>query len=286
MTEPLVSVIVPTRNSEKTLEACLASIKEQEYPRIELIVVDNHSTDNTVAIARRFADEVCEAGPERSAQRNLGAEHAAGDYLLFPDSDMVLSPDVVGSCVQRSVQEPSVLAVVIPEESFGQGFWSRCRRLERLFYKGVDWLEAARFFNRKAFIEMGGYDLRNTGTEDFDLPQRIKSRFGPGSVSRTTELVFHDEQRRSLLGACRTNYYYGHGLDAYRSVEANRENFQKQYNIFKRYRLFFSSPRMLFEDPVLGIGVLFMKACEFASWGAGFLVGKLSSFLKNASVGR
>ncbi len=276
-------MVIPTRNSENTVDTCLASIKEQDYPSIEIIVVDNHSDDSTVSIARRYTDNVFSAGPERSAQRNFGAERASGEYILFPDSDMVLTPRVVSSCVELAERDSSVLAVVVPEESFGVGFWSRCRRLERLFYKGIDWLEAARFFKRATFMDMGGYDLQNTGTEDFDLPQRIKASHGQGSVARTTELVMHDEQRRSLLGACRTNYYYGHGLDAYRSVEANRENFQKQYNIFKRYRLFFSNPRMLFEDPLLGIGVLFMKACEFSSWGAGFLMGKASSLWRRAS---
>lgn len=277
--EPLVTVVVPTRNSEKTLGACLDSILQQSYPNIEIIVVDNHSVDATASIAHRYTERVYEVGPERSEQRNFGADRGTGEYLLFPDSDMVLTKDVISSCVELALADPSVLAVVIPEESFGEGFWSRCRRLERLFYKGVDWLEAARFFTRETFLEMGGYDLSNTGTEDFDLPQRIKARYGSMSVSRTPQLVMHDEQRRSLFGACRTNYYYGHGLDAYRSVEANRENFQKQYNIFKRYKLFFSDPRALFEDPLLGLGVLFMKACEFGAWGAGFLVGKLSGML-------
>lgn len=280
MNEPTVTVVVPTRNSGKTLGACLDSIVEQSYKNIEIIVVDNDSTDDTRVIADRFTEKVFRIGPERSAQRNYGAGQAIGEYLLFPDSDMVLTPDIVKSCVERVLDDPGVMAVVIPEESFGIGFWANCRRLERLFYKGVDWLEAARFFKTDTFLEMGGYDLRNTGTEDFDLPQRIKARYGPGSASRISELVFHDEQKRSLLDACWTNFYYGHGLDAYKSVEANKENFRKQYSIFKRYGLFFSDPRMLFDNPVLGLGVLFMKACEFGSWGAGFLTGKLRAGLK------
>lgn len=275
MKEKLVSVIVPTRNSEKTIRACLVSLREQDYPNIEVIVVDNHSTDGTRFIAGEYADKVLQAGPERSAQRNAGARHAAGEFLLFPDSDMVLTGNVLRDCVDIASSDPMVRAIVIPEESFGIGFWSRCRRLERLFYKGVDWLEAARFFRRETFLEMGGYDVNNTGTEDFDLPQRIHALYGPGSIARSSELVYHDEQRRSLPGAIKTNYYYGHGLDVYRSREANKENFRKQYSIVKRYRLFFSDKRTLFKDPVLGAGMLFMKACEFAAWGAGFLVSRM-----------
>lgn len=280
MKEPLVSVVVPSRNSEKTIGACLDSILDQNYRNIEIILVDNYSTDNTCEVAGRYTQKVFRVGPERSAQRNYGAALAIGEYLLFPDSDMVLTENVVLSCIERVRDNPEVMAVVIPEESFGIGFWADCRRLERLFYKGVDWLEAARFFKRDALLEMGGYDLKNTGTEDFDLPQRIKARYGAGSTARISALVYHDEQRRSLLEACKTNYYYGQGIDAYRSVAANRENFHKQYSIFKRYGLFFSNPRMLFEDPVLGMGVLFMKVCEFASWGAGFLTARVGARLK------
>jgi len=275
-----VTVVVPTKNSGETLGACLESVKNQSYQNIEIIVVDNCSSDDTRLIASRYTDKVFEVGPERSAQRNYGAEHAGGQYLLFPDSDMVLSVNVARQCVELVHNEPDVLAMVLPEESFGVGFWAECRRLERLFYRGVDWLEAARFFRRDVFLAMGGYDLRNTGTEDFDLPQRIKASYGADSIGRISDLVYHDEQRRSLRDACRTNYYYGHGLDAYMSVEANRENFRKQQSVFKRYGLFFSNPGMLFKNPVLGIGVLFMKLCEFGSWGAGFLTGKVSGALR------
>ena len=58
MAKPLVSVIVPTRNSAATLEACLKSIGNQAYGPIELIVVDNHSSDATREIAKRFTDMV------------------------------------------------------------------------------------------------------------------------------------------------------------------------------------------------------------------------------------
>jgi glycosyltransferase involved in cell wall biosynthesis len=67
MSSPLVSVIIPTRNSGTTLANCLQSVKDQTYPNIELIVVDNFSTDNTQEIARTYTDHVYERGPERCA---------------------------------------------------------------------------------------------------------------------------------------------------------------------------------------------------------------------------
>ncbi len=280
MKDPLVSIIVPTRNSGKTLGACLQSIAAQSYSNIEIVVVDNHSEDDTGRIAVQYTDKVFEYRPERSAQRNHGAAVSSGDFLLFPDSDMHLSPDVVRECVEKIIREPDVKAIVIPEESFGTGFWANCRKLERSYYVGVEWLEAARFFTKDVFIQMGGYDLRNTGTEDFDLPQRIKAACGPKSISRISAVIYHDEQNMSLIEACKTNFYYGRNLDAYRFVDANRQYFRKQYNIFKRYALFFSDPARLFKDPLLGLGTLFMKACDLGAWAAGFLVAKAGEFLR------
>ncbi len=54
MENPLVSVIIPTYNSSRTLEKCLESIKNQTYKNVEIIVVDNNSTDNTKEIAKKY----------------------------------------------------------------------------------------------------------------------------------------------------------------------------------------------------------------------------------------
>src|SRR5689334_8255235 len=100
---PRVSVIVPTRNSAATLEACLRSVLAQTEP-VELLVVDNFSTDATPAIGRALASTFEQAGPERSRQRNVGAARASGAYLLFVDSDMVLPPSLAAECLERSAQ--------------------------------------------------------------------------------------------------------------------------------------------------------------------------------------
>jgi len=93
MEKDLVSVIVPTYNSEKFLFQCLESIKKQTYKNTELIIVDNNSADNTKEIALSFCHsredglpageagnlvQVFNKGPERSAQVNFGVKHARG----------------------------------------------------------------------------------------------------------------------------------------------------------------------------------------------------------------
>ena len=89
MFERGVSVIVPTRNNERTLEATLRSVKEQSEPGVTLIVVDNASTDATKDIARRWADVYLEGGPERSAQRNRGIEAAQTPWIVWLDLSLI-----------------------------------------------------------------------------------------------------------------------------------------------------------------------------------------------------
>ena len=98
---PLVSVIVTTYNNQATLDACLASVAAQDYPLVELIVVDNNSTDDTKVIARRYTSKVFNQGPERSAQRNFGVDTARGTYVVIIDSDMELTPSVLSACVNQ-----------------------------------------------------------------------------------------------------------------------------------------------------------------------------------------
>ena len=87
-----ISAIVPTRNSERTIASCLESLRRQQGCDVEVIVIDNNSSDATAQIATDLADIVINAGPERSAQRNRGAEAATGEIVFFIDSDMVLEP--------------------------------------------------------------------------------------------------------------------------------------------------------------------------------------------------
>ena len=97
---PKVSLIIPTKNNEKTIKKCLKSCKAQSYKNIEIIVIDNFSTDKTTQICKKFKEVKLEIfGPERNLQRPRGAEIATGDWLVFIDSDMNLSPQLIEDCI-------------------------------------------------------------------------------------------------------------------------------------------------------------------------------------------
>jgi glycosyltransferase involved in cell wall biosynthesis len=272
MRKTLVSIIVPTRNSAATIGACLKSMKNQSYKNIEMIVVDNNSSDRTKEISKKYTKKVFNKGPERSAQRNFGAFKARGEYVLFIDSDMELSKNVVPDSVSLFEKNNKIKGIVIPEESFGKSFWAKCKKVERSFYVGVDWIEAARFFSKSIFDEFKGYDEKQTGTEDFDLPQRIKQKFGDDSISRINSFIYHNEGSLALGYTLKKKYYYARTASTYAKRKSNVNYFSKQSNILERYKLFLSDPIKLFKNPILGFGMLFMKTCEFAAGGMGYLL--------------
>lgn len=269
---PLVSVLVHTRNSQRTIREHLDSIKNQSYKNIEIIFVDNNSTDDTVKIARKFTEKIFNYGPERSAQRNFAAKKAKGNYLLVPDSDMIIGKDVVAQCISLILKDSKIKAIVIPEKSIGYGFWAKCKILERDFYLGVDWMEAARFFDKKIFEVLGGYDEENTGTEDYDLPQRLIRKYGMESTGRIKDFILHDEGEISLIKLLKKKMYYGENLNRYK-VD-NLIYYKKQASLLRRYGLFSSHPKELFKNPVIGLSLFIMKALEFAAGGLGYLRGK------------
>src|SRR3989442_6394622 len=95
----LVSIIIPTRNSGSTLSDCLRSIHAQSYPGIEVIVVDNYSSDDTRQIALAYHAKVLLCGGERSRQVNAGVEISQGEFVYRTDGDFVLQENVVAECV-------------------------------------------------------------------------------------------------------------------------------------------------------------------------------------------
>lgn len=270
----LVSVIITTKNEERNITNCLKSIHDQSYKNIEIIVVDNNSSDNTVELAKKFTADIFNKGPERSTQRNFGASKARGEYLIFLDCDMILRKNIVGDCVKKISSNPLLKAVTIPEESIGEGYWAQCKRLERSFYFGVDWIEAPRFFTLQVFKEFGGYDTKNTGTEDYDLPQRVKYKYGKESVGRIGTPLKHNEGKLSLTRTVQKKYYYSKKLGVYASKKENSNLFKQQSNLLGRYKIFFSRPDLLVKNPKYTVGLFIMKTSEFTAGGFGYFLSK------------
>jgi len=258
---PVVSVVVPTKNSESTIDKCLKSIREQTYPDIEIIVVDNYSSDKTREIAQKYG-KVLLKGPERSSQRNFGAQLGCGDYLFFIDSDMELTSNVVDDCIKAAVCSHAN-AVVVPEISVGEGFWTKCKALERSCYVGDDTIEAARFFGKDAFLSVGRFDEEITGLEDWDLHVRVcKAGF---KIVRINSFIQHHEGRLSLRKTMIKRRNYGK-----KTLKTYRRKHPKEASVQLTLirPAFIRNWRKLAKDPSHASGMFFMKVCEL---GAGWI---------------
>ena len=259
---PLVTVVVPTRNVARTLDACLASVRAQDHPRVELLVVDNHSTDETQEIARRWADEVLVAGPERSAQRNLGFARAAGEWVAWIDSDMVLSSNVVSDCL-RVAERDGAEAVSIPERSFGPGFWTACRALERSCYLDDPSLFNPRLLRKGLLESLGGFDESMSGPEDAHLRHELHAR--GTTIAMADAMILHDEGRLSLRTIVDKRIYYGRSIPAFAEANPGRTAQQGAATLRSLWR----HRGRLAADPAHGAGVLLMRGVEAVAYGVG-----------------
>ena len=114
---PLISVIIPTFKRDSSLIRAIKSIIGSNYARLEIIVVDNQSTDQTVVIAQKLGAKVFQSGPERSSQRNFGAKKSPSQYLLFLDADMTIDKNFYKKIPFALKKFSKTLAFVIPEKT-------------------------------------------------------------------------------------------------------------------------------------------------------------------------
>lgn len=264
-----ISFVIPTFNSARTITACVSSLRNQTYPEIEIIVVDNGSKDHTAALAQTAgADEIITQGPERSAQRNRGAADSHGQILVFIDSDMVMEPNLASQIVDKFRSRSDLGALIIPEHSFGEGFWTKCRVHERSLYVGNEAVEAARAFRREVFHTVGGWNVNLTGPEDWDLDDRIRAQ--GVQVGRVDAHIWHDEGRIRLRGTFGKKRYYGQWIAAY--LEAHDDGLRR----IRRGDVLQKCGEMV-RHPVLTTGMFTLKSIE----AAGVYVG-----MRDARAGR
>ncbi|MDQ2674062.1 MAG: glycosyltransferase family 2 protein [Chloroflexota bacterium] len=115
MNRPLVSVIIPVLNGERFLAAAVSSIRRQRYPNLEIIVVDDGSTDGTVAVANALGGEVkclSQANGGPPSARNHGLEVAQGRLIGFLDADDLWSDDKLDVQVDRLHADPELDVVM------------------------------------------------------------------------------------------------------------------------------------------------------------------------------
>ncbi len=215
-----VSVIIPTFNSEKTIRQCLQSIQKQTFKQIEVIVVDALSSDNTVKIAESFHVKVIQVKCLQSQARNIGVETSTGNFILFLDSDQVLSINVIDECLKKCVNERAGM-IRVPEVFLGDSFWSECSAIWRNNYDKVEALygdriglvhSKPRFFTQQNLLDAGLFDPTLLWGEDYDLYERLKAL---GIKEAVCNAVLYHFEVVSLKQFLFKNLRYGDSLSTF-----------------------------------------------------------------------
>lgn len=259
-----LSVVISTRNEEDNIANCIGSF-DGRRDDVEVIVVDNSSTDRTKEIAAGLGATVLDRGPERCAQRNLGWRTASADWVLILDADMILPGetldemlDVAGRGTAGDGSAP--LAYWVPEVRTGSGIRTKARNFERSFYDGTC-IDALRLFHRSVLEKTGGYDESLiAGGEDWELDIRILATGIAASVLK--HHLIHNEKSLSFSRLMTKKAYYSKGVADYQAKWAGHPALKKQFGLFYRYFGVFVENgkwRRLLRHPVLAAVMYFER---------------------------
>ena len=133
MTAPLVSCVIPVHNGASYLDATLATVFSQTYRPLEVIVVDDGSTDTSAEVARRYGVKlVQQAQGGQAAARNAGIQAASGDYLAFLDADDLWHPGKLTRQMARFEARPELdISVTLIQNFWGAGAGRGGRALQQ-----------------------------------------------------------------------------------------------------------------------------------------------------------
>ena len=263
--DPLVSVIIACKNTAEYFEECLKSIKSQTYNNIEIIVVDNYSTDGTYEIAQRYADRSFQKGPERSTQFNYGFSKSKGDYIYRIGPDYVLDKDLVKKCVDQMKKGFDALA--LHNRSKGESIWAKVRYLERESYRGDKSIVAVRFMKRKVFKSIGMFDETLVAGEDFDLHNRLVA--AGYNWTHVNAVESHIGEPKNIIEVWNKFYYYGRTINRYR--EKNKSASKQQLVFFRPS--FKKLQKDLVKQPKLFIAFWYYMIVKYLAGACGVLKG-------------
>ena len=207
-----ISVIVCAKNAEKTIEACLKSVQENEPS--EIILINDNSSDATVQLASRYTDKIYSAESKGLAYaRQLGAQKAKSEYIAYVDSDVVLT----SNCLQKMLQElqekgyAGIHAQVLSLSNENYWEWAEDQHVRMMFNRMGErkWIaNMAAIFRRQAVIE-NPFDPFFVGAgEDKILSSNLRKKGLKLGISSAQ--IYH-QHRTSARGFIKQRIWYGKG---------------------------------------------------------------------------
>ena len=279
MNNPLVTISIPTYNSEKSLEKCLNAIKRQTYKDIEINVIDKCSLDKTLDIAKKYNIEIVKKTKGSLLEsRYLGAKIAKGKYILILDSDQIL----VKNCIERAlklVREEGFSMLALEENTYR---WKTI--IEKLFYLDRKLINSIsdlspftgvimpRFFEKSLLLS--AYDnipkevFPNTGGPDHAIVYYEAWKIDK-KVGIVPDAVYHIEPS-NFFQLCPKFFRWG-----YTSIDAHFGKYQKLMNQKERFRKGLFKKGLIIES-IGSICILLLKGIWFK---VGYFLGKLDKKL-------
>jgi hypothetical protein len=212
---PRVSVVVPCFNYGCYLEGAVESVLAQTYRDLEVIIVDDGSTDDSLAVARRLAaahEQVTVLAQENSGQpaisRNNGIARARGEYILTLDADDVIEPDFVERLASTLDGDESVSIAYGDQQNFGEDATFHVHaEYDFAQLAHCNFIGIASLYRREAWENVGGYATNVRGYEDWDFwigcgEQGHVGRRVPGAVFRyrvRAGSLFDDARQRDAV---------------------------------------------------------------------------------------
>ena len=174
---PLISVIIPAFNAEKYLEEALTSINQQNYNPLEIIVIDDGSTDNTAKIAKDFSEQVKYIYQENSGPataRNTGIKMAEGDYISFLDADDLWLTNTLK--IQLDLLQKSPQSKIVLGKTQFVRYNQNKLLLERIGEPRFFLNLGSAIYHKSVFNEVGLLDENLTYSEDIDWFNRAREK--------------------------------------------------------------------------------------------------------------
>jgi len=261
-----VSLVVPTFNSAKNLCFCLAAIRRQKYPYVEVLVVDNYSDDETRSIAETFSANVILHRGTQAAARNVGCARSKGSYVLFVDSDQQLNDGVIENCVSLCSRF-AVDAVKIPEVFLGRNFWGKCSALWKNSAAKAGGLKGGipRFYRKQVLPKHLAFSDELRWWDDMELYQRLVSA-GLREAWCSSQVVHYETV--SPQNAVRKYLSYGYSIKAFKSNHVKAP-------YASTFRLTLSAMMQMLKKPSRSFGVfsgcVFLVGVKSMSAALGFL---------------
>ncbi len=221
---PTVTIAIPARNETESLEACLIAALSSDYPKLEIIVLDDCSQDKTAAVIKSFAHEgvrfvLGQVAPEDWLAKNYAykqlLDEASGEYVLFMGVDIRLHATSVRSLVQAMTEHKQTMVSVLPRRT-KSGFAAILVQPMRYFWelaiarKLKKWppvLSSCWMIDRKAALKAGGFEAVKRAI----LPERhfardLGSKYAFKRTSETSVITTHKDFASQWSTAIRTRY--------------------------------------------------------------------------------